>query len=321
MKKLPDVQKNKKGFYRIPINKVGVRNIIIPFKVLKKSGGFVYTNAKISSYCDLVESIKGINMSRISRSINETLSETKDGFSNLNTFVKKLQKIHQTKNVFIRAKFNYTIKDKSPVTDLDSLESVTVIFESTLEGKILRNYLTVRATEMSLCPCSKEMSLLSNNITAEELETINKLPPNLKFKIMNSGFGAHNQKSKIEVKIEINEDTDKLGEFWIEDLIKIIRAGSSCTTFTTLKRPDEKYITEVSYMGGYFADDRKFIKVDNSGPKFVEDIARDISYKLNQEINIGKRILDYLIIVNNEESIHSGDITATAILNAGKELK
>ena len=313
---MPDVQKQTKGFHKIPIQKVGVRNIEIPFSIPTINGEIFNTYALVSSYCDLVEDIKGINMSRISRTINKVLNNNKNGFTNLNDFVYELKKAHKTNHIFIRAKFNYIIKVKSPITELDSYEPTIVIFESILEDNKLKNYLTVRTTEMSLCPCSKEMSLLVNNITDEELLSLNTLQDGLRTKILNSGFGAHNQKSNIEVKIELNKENDKI--YWIEDLINTIKKSSSCPTFTTLKRPDEKYITEVSYMGGYYKDN-KFIKVEGSGPKFVEDIARDISEKLNKELN--ERILDYLIVVNNEESIHSSNITATAILNAGINLK
>jgi len=71
-------------------------------------------------------------------------------------------------------------------------------------------------------------------------------------------------------------------------------------------------------MGGYFDEHSNFIKT-TGGPMFVEDIARNIANKLNQILD--KNILDYVVIVNNQESIHSDDIMATAILSAGRNLK
>lgn len=316
---LPDVQSTEPVF-KIPINKVGIRNIKIPFTISKKDGGTFSTIATISSYCDLVDSLKGINMSRISRSINEIMRGNKLGFTNLVDFAKKLQEAHKTNHIYVKARFTLLLEDLSPVTKTFSYEPVDVIFETNLiDGKIF-NYLTVKTTEMSLCPCSKEMSLLINNVSQKEMQEINTLSNFLQKKILMAGFGAHNQKSIIEVKVELN--TGYLEEskiMWIEDILDFIKQSSSCATFSTLKRPDEKYITEVSYLGGYFEDENKFIKVEGSGPKFVEDISRSVANKLDKELD--KRILDYVIVVNNEESIHSDDIVATAVLSAGRNLK
>ena len=84
---LPDVQQNKGGFHKMPIKKVGVRNMTVPFRVkVKGKHDSFKTIAKISSYCNLVEDLKGINMSRISRTINNVLLDDNIGFSNLTTF-------------------------------------------------------------------------------------------------------------------------------------------------------------------------------------------------------------------------------------------
>lgn len=321
MKKLPDVQQNKQGFYKIPINKVGIRNIKIPFKIdIPNSQEKFNTIATISSYCNLVEDVKGINMSRISRTINNVILKNKNnGVDNLVKFAYELQRAHNTDDIYIKAEFNYSIETTSPISKIISIEPVFVVFETILKNNELHNYLTVKSTEMSLCPCSKEMSLLINNITEEEKHKLiaSGLPKELLNKITKAGFGAHNQKSIIEIKVELNQDP-KL-TMWIEDLVHIIKLGASCPTWSTLKRPDEKYVTEVSYMGGYYDDNLKYKKVKGTGPKFVEDIARDIANELN--FYLGYQVMDYVVVVNNQESIHSDDIMATAVLSAGINLK
>lgn len=99
MASLPDVQQNQHGFYKTMIEKVGVRNIKVPFIVKRKDGTFSEVVATCSSYCNLNSDTKGINMSRISRSINKVLSRKKEGFDNLNDFVRELQKSHNTGEV------------------------------------------------------------------------------------------------------------------------------------------------------------------------------------------------------------------------------
>ena len=313
-----DIQAQTDGFHKIPIQKVGVRNLITPFTIKRKSGGQFNTIAKFSSYCDLVESIKGINMSRIARSINEVLNkEGLEGFDCLDTFAHKLADSHNTNHIWVKSEFDYVIEDTSPVTNLASYEPIKVEFETILKDGRHRNYLSINMVAMSLCPCSKEMSLLKNNVSEYvwDLLTSGKDDDTLD-KLERAGFGAHNQKSFITIKVEITDSTDWM---WIEDLFEIGRRGASCPTYSTLKRPDEKYVTEVSYMGGYYDESSNFVKVENSGPKFVEDISRDIANELNKEM--GKRINDYVIVVKNQESIHSGDIEAVSVLHANKELR
>lgn len=320
MSKLPDIQKSTDGFPKIPINKVGVRNIVVPLKIRNYNGEIFSTIANISSYCNLNENLKGINMSRITRTINDVIGDGKEiGFASLEKFVYKLKEAHGADDVYIKASFDYIYESHSPITHILSYEPVEVSFESHLIGDDVKNYLTVKSIEMSLCPCSKEMSLLKNNLTLEESKLLNdaisKGDRQFKEKLHNAGFGAHNQKSIVEVIIEIRN-----GEMlWIEDIIKIIKNSVSSETYTTLKRPDEKYVTEKSYMAAYIDDNNNLIYTKSGGPKFVEDISRMIAYQLNNMLD--KSISDYMIIVNNQESIHSSDIMATSILSAGRRLK
>lgn len=314
---LPDVQKTAPA-HKTAIDKVGVRNMKIPFQIKRQDGTIMSTVATVSSYCNLVADLKGINMSRISRTINEVLLTNQYGFDDLDVFVTQLKQAHGTNEVWIKAEFEYLILGKSPVVSIPSYEPVKVIFESRLKGGVIRKYVRVLTKEMSLCPCSKEMSLLINNLTSQErseFDSIN-ISLSLRQKIWMSGFGAHNQKSSIDILVELNGDQI----MWIEDIVKIAKRASSCSTYATLKRPDEKYVTEASYMGMYIDSDFNLVDTNsNDGPKFVEDIARDCAKELDGFLD--HLITDYVIVVNNEESIHSQDIYATAVKTAGRQLK
>lgn len=319
--KLPDMQKTTEGFYQKGIEKVGVRGISVYLPIRMKDGSTQNVIALIESFCSLDANTKGINMSRINRTINETLAEnsTGSGFTDLEEFVKKLQKAHNSPDIYITARFKLLIHDKSPMSDLYSQEPLNIVIRSQYKDNEYKTYLTVQSTEMSLCPCSKTMSLLTNNITEEESNELQTLSPQLLEKIKRSGYGAHNQKSKITVTVEINRE-NLSNILWIEDIRDIIQKSSSCPSYSILKRNDEKYVTEVSYMGGYIDDDKNFIKVDgNYGPKFVEDIIRDLASYLDKQLD--NTIKDYALMCDNQESIHSDTITAASILTAGRSLK
>ncbi len=319
--KLPDMQKTQTGFYKKGIEKVGVRNILSYLPIKMKDGSIQKVLATISSYCSLDKNTKGINMSRIARTINQVLNEESSGsgFTDLERFVKDLREAHGSPDIYIKAKFRILLNDKSPMSELYSQEPVDVKIESQFRNNEYKTFLTVQTTEMSLCPCSKTMSLLVNNITNDEKLELGSLSPNLLKKVENSGFGAHNQKALIQATVELKKNSEDT--LWIEDIRNIIQLSASCPSYSILKRNDEKYVTEMSYMGSYIDDDKNLITPDNTnaGPKFVEDIIRDLSSYLDKELD--NTITDYVLVCNNQESIHSEEILATSILTAGRNLR
>jgi len=319
---MKDIQAEKSGFPVIPISKVGIRNIELPIWIKNHEGDFISAIANVSSYCDLVEDVKGINMSRIPRTIFDVFKPSKKKLVTelASDVVHRLKFAHEAEDIFFKAKFKYPLYQTSPMTELPSPEIINVTIETSLIDGVERNYLTVEMVGMSLCPCSKEMSMLKNNLTEEEATAIyySNLPDSLMEKINAAGFGAHNQKSYVNVKVEIKRDK----YFDLEELVQLINTSVSAKVFSVLKRPDEKYVTEMSYMGKYIDEDMNLCDVPeaNSGPKFVEDIARQVAENLNEN-HLGKSIQDYVIVVRNEESIHSNEIEAVAVLNAGRNLR
>ncbi len=94
-----------------------------------------------------------------------------------------------------------------------------------------------------------------------------------------SKYGAHNQRGIVRISAQLKEFV------WIEELIEVVESSASCDIYALLKRPDEKFVTEKAY--------------DN--PMFVEDIARNVTLKLQED----KRIKHFSVEVENFESIHN----------------
>ena len=82
---------------------------------------------------------------------------------------------------------------------------------------------------------------------------------------------------------------------WLEELVAIADAGASSPVFGLLKRPDEKFVTEMAY--------------DN--PRFVEDAVREIALRLEED----SRISWYRCEVESVESIHNHN--AFAVVEKG----
>jgi GTP cyclohydrolase I len=201
---------------------------------------------------------------------------------------------------------------------METDEYVPVLLETIYEKRETTNYVQITYTGMSLCPCSREMSLLEHNLTDDErhaLETA-RLPQSLQNKLRLVGFGAHNQKSIVEIKVDLSSTSNPP----IRELLYVAERAVSSPVFSILRREDEKYLTESSYAGISVDGAGGLINIENTGAKFVEDIARQAADTLNKEY-LDKKINDYVIVVNNQESIHSHDIAATAIISAGRGLR
>ncbi len=128
-------------------------------------------------------------------------------------------------------------------------------YEVTFVGEIVegreRFALKVQVPVTSLCPCSKKIA----------------------------DYGAHNQRSHVTIAARVQKFV------WIEELIDLVEKQASSELYGLLKRPDEKYVTELAY--------------DN--PKFVEDMVRDIAARLN----VDPRVEGYVVESENFESIHN----------------
>ena len=245
---IPDVQATP-DVRRIAIDKVGIKSIRHPMKILERAGGIQHTIANFSMFVGLPHQFKGTHMSRFVEILNAHEREiTVDSFrAMLRQMVKKLE----AETGHIEMDFPYFVMKKAPVSGVESLLDYEVTFIGEIvEGKE-KFALKVLVPVTSLCPCSKKIS----------------------------DYGAHNQRSHVTVTARVHSFV------WIEEIIDLVEKQASSELYGLLKRPDEKYVTELAY--------------DN--PKFVEDMVRDIAAKLNAD----SRVEAYVVESENFESIHN----------------
>jgi len=116
-----------------------------------------------------------------------------------------------------------------------------------------------------------------------------------------SDYGAHNQQSYADVTVELEKNNKANNDiFWFEELVEAVEKSASAPMVNALKRVDEAYQTELMY----------------ENPVFVEDMVRRVAEKL--DVDLDKRIKDYLVIVNHYESIHES--VAVSVINPGRDL-
>ncbi len=245
----------------IAIQKVGVADVHLPFCIKTKTGGMQSVLAKIKLTVDLPEQYKGTHMSRFIEALSDW-SQKPVSYREMEQILNDIMNRLDAQSAHIDIFFKYFIEKTAPVTGLKSLLDYDCLFSGNLtQGGHMEFILGVNVPFTSLCPCSKEIA----------------------------EYGAHNQRGLMKVKIK-----HQPGRFiWIEDLVSIMEAESSCPVYPLLKREDEKYVTEKAY----------------NNPKFVEDVLRDLVLTLRKLHGV----CWFEVECENYESIHNHNAYAAHI--------
>jgi len=261
---------------RVPIQKVGIREYTSPIKFAKKDGSIFDAKATYSVYSDLSEEIKGLNMSRISRSIQDTTLQGVVDITTLCTTVDMLLERLEVQNAYVKMKFDYPMIQ----TSLRSTNKETgepnfgwMYYPTEIEirkskGHAPRAWISTEFQFSSLCPCSSMMSFDYIDKTSEKAV-------------------GHSQRSMAKSTIEI----DPKGDFHIEDLVKLHRKAISTEVLGSI-------VTR--------ADELSFAIRNAQEPKFVEDSVR----MLFESLDPVPEILDFCIVASHFESLHPSNVTA-----------
>jgi GTP cyclohydrolase I len=203
---------------RIPIDRVGVKDLRHPVRVKQRSGGEQHTIATFNMYVNLPHNFKGTHMSRFVEVLHREREISVDSFQQmLNEMTGSLD----AEAGHIEMSFPYFVMKRAPVSGVESYMD----YQASLIGEISHGrsdlWIKVVVPVTSLCPCSKKIS----------------------------DRGAHNQRSHVSIRARLREHV------WIEELIEIAEHASSCELWGILKRPDEKYVTERAYDNPKFVED------------------------------------------------------------------
>src|SRR5882762_2826915 len=175
---------------RIPINKVGIKDIFHPVKVKDRARGEQHTVANFNMYVNLPHDFKGTHMSRFVEILHHEREISVDSFG---TMLKEMTERLDADAGHIEMTFPYFVMKKAPVSHVQSLMN----YQATIFGEHRNGetdvWLKVVVPTTSLCPCSKKIS----------------------------DYGAHNQRSHITVTAKLNEhmyDNPKFVEDTVRDV-------------------------------------------------------------------------------------------------------
>jgi GTP cyclohydrolase I len=204
---------------RLPIDKVGIKDIRHPVRVKDRSQGEQHTIANFNMYVELPHNFKGTHMSRFVEILNaHDMEISVESFKDM---LAEMAERLEAKVGHLEMSFPYFINKAAPVSGVKSLMDYQVTFLGEIrEGKYVMT-IKVVVPVTSLCPCSKEISQ----------------------------YGAHNQRSHVTLTVRTNTFV------WVEDVIDIIEKQASCELYGLLKRPDEKFVTERAYDNPKFVED------------------------------------------------------------------
>jgi GTP cyclohydrolase IB len=204
---------------RLPIDKVGIKDIRHPVLVRDRSQGVQHTIATFNMYVRLPHNFKGTHMSRFVEILNAHDMEI--SVESFRDMLAEMAQRLEAKVGHIEMAFPYFIHKAAPVSGVKALMDYHVTFVGEVKDGQYTMTIKVIVPVTSLCPCSKEIS----------------------------ERGAHNQRSHVTVAVRTNTFV------WVEDLIDLIEGQASCELYGLLKRPDEKYVTERAYDNPKFVED------------------------------------------------------------------
>ena len=215
---LKDTQ-NEPDHRKIPIDRVGVKNLRYPIQIRDKAHAVQSTIANVALTVDLPHHYKGTHMSRFIEVLNEHGPVVH--VDNIRHMLDSLRKKLHSEKAHLDFEFPFFLEKKAPATGAVGLMDYTVRFSASADGQASDFVVTVIVPVTTLCPCSKAISQ----------------------------FGAHNQRGQVTYAVRFHKP------IWIEDLIQLVERCASSELYSLLKRPDEKVVTERAYLHPVFVED------------------------------------------------------------------
>lgn len=203
---------------RLPINRVGIKDIRHPVRVKDRSAGEQHTIASFNMYVSLPHNFKGTHMSRFVEILH---GEREISVESFRAMLEKMTQRLEADAGHIEMSFPFFVMKKAPVSGVESLMDYHASLVGERRNGRTEMWVRVVVPVTSLCPCSKKIA----------------------------DYGAHNQRSHVTINAKIRS------HLWIEEIIEIAESEASSELYGILKRPDEKFVTERAYDNPKFVED------------------------------------------------------------------
>ncbi len=210
---------------RIPIDRVGIKDIKHPVRVKDRSVGEQHTIATFNMYVNLPHNFKGTHMSRFVEVLHGEREISVESFRGM---LEKMTERLEADAGHIEMTFPFFVMKKAPVSGVESLMDYRASLIGERKNGKTEMWIEVVVPVTSLCPCSKEIS----------------------------DYGAHNQRGHITISVRTADDPDGEPQLvWIEELVDLAERSASAPVYPLLKRPDERHVTMLAYDHPVFVED------------------------------------------------------------------
>lgn len=327
-----DIQ-NSKDTREIPLQKVGIKDLKYPVRVLDKVNKFQQTTANVNLFVNLPHNYKGTHMSRFIEIFHRNRNEL--GMKNFLAMLEEIRQSLDAEKAYGSMTFPFFMTKCAPVSSSESIMNYVCTYEGEVqkisantESAPLTSEVCGEAEDFSctseVCGQTEKFSANSkifgqteNSLLFSKISCETKNPLSAKSEIKQkffvkiqipittlcpcskaiSKYGAHNQRGIVSVKLQ------NKSFFWIEDVIELVENCASSGLYSILKRPDEKFVTEHAY----------------ENPRFVEDIVREVYMALKNFNKSEKPFTSFSVECENFESIHNHNAYAYAEYNPEKK--
>ncbi len=275
----------------VAIPRVGINRFRLPIEFTNKFGVTRSHDCEASMYVNLEANKNGVSMSRlctILQSVATTDKVNSEFFKNVLRRYRIELADEADKELIntahLKLRFKFPVKQKSLKSDNWGWQYYPVILEAKeSKEKGFQFFMTLTYEYSSTCPCSLSMAK-----QYEQEYAAGKTEEGV-------GIGVpHSQRSKMSITVQVNPDR----EFFIEDLVLLVREAIPTETQSLVKRVDEQ----------------AFAILNGTHPMFVEHASTRITKVLNREEEL---IFDWLVELEHIESLHSHN--AAAVVYKGIE--
>ncbi len=274
----------------IAIPRVGINRYRLPIELTSKFGVTRSHDCEASMYVNLDANKNGVSMSRLCTILQGVASSEKldaNFFKSVLTRYRIELADEQDNKLIdsaaINIKFNYPVKQKSLKSDNWGWQYYPVSLKATeTQSEGFSYFMTLTYEYSSTCPCSLSMAKQYEREYAEGNTQ------------EGTGIGVpHSQRSKLTCTVQLDPEYD----FYLEDLILLLKMAIPTETQSLVKRVDEQ----------------AFAILNGTHPMFVEHATKRVSKVLNSQ----DMILDWLVELEHIESLHSHN--AAAVIYKGVE--
>jgi GTP cyclohydrolase I len=207
---------------RVPLEQVGVRDLLHPLEVTDRGGARQSTVARVSMAVSLPHHFRATHMSRFLQVLNQPRQPL-----TLLSLLELLTDVRQrleAESAHISITFPYFLQRRAPASGQGGLLDYECTFAGSSKGAGTDLVVRVKVPVTSVCPCSKAIS----------------------------DYGAHNQRSYVTVEVKPTHGT---APPWLEDLIQVAESSASAPIYPILKRDDERHVTMQAFDNPTFVED------------------------------------------------------------------